>query len=138
MEIYKRIPEEQLANKGKEIYKKYFDASSNYELNVEGKLRKELDENIKAPSRGTFDGCQASIWKMLELDCYPKFIQSVKYKEYMGKRLLLISFRICLNQQRIIILLTILECLASGTDTPRTRDSRSATVWMVEDWYARK
>jgi regulator of G-protein signaling len=85
IEWYKRLPESDIPAKGAEIYKKYFDPSSTYELNIDGKLRKELNEKIKGGyTREVFDACQASVWKSMELDCFPKFLQSPQYKHYKG------------------------------------------------------
>lgn len=90
IEWFKRLGDAELATKGKEIYQKYFDPSSKYELNVDGKLRKELDESMKSGiTRTIFDNCQASVWKSMELDCFPKFLQSARYKQYKGKLQLL-------------------------------------------------
>lgn len=86
VEWYKRLGDPELPAKGSEIYNKYFDPKSNYELNIDAKLRKELEANMKnGAKRNTFDNCQGSVWKMMELDCFPKFLQSARYKHYKGR-----------------------------------------------------
>lgn len=84
IEDYKSLPDSEKPTRAREIYNKYFDPKSKYEINVEGKVRKELDELIKNPDKNTFSNCQGAVWKVMELDCFPKFAQSEKYKEFKG------------------------------------------------------
>jgi hypothetical protein len=84
VECYKRLRDEELMPRGREIWNKYFDPKSAYELNIEGRLKNELQANLRTPNRHAFEACQQSIWKLLEHDCFPKFLQSQKYKDYKG------------------------------------------------------
>ncbi|KYQ94238.1 hypothetical protein DLAC_04532 [Tieghemostelium lacteum] len=74
----------QTKDRCKEIYEKYFSASSKYELNIDSFQRKELDEKIKAGTinNDIFLAIQNSIRKLLEMDAIPLFTKSEQYKKY--------------------------------------------------------
>ena len=56
-----------------DIYLKYIvDPSSNYELNISSAEVRNLKNQIGKPDTNTFDRIQTSIFKMVELDCYPR------------------------------------------------------------------
>jgi hypothetical protein len=86
VEDLKMLGDSEVPTRVKEIYDKYFDAASQYELNVPGSLRKELVELVKTPSKSTFNAAQASVWKVMEHDSFPKFLQSDKLKNFKGCR----------------------------------------------------
>lgn len=85
VEEYKKSPENELQARANEIWDKYFNPKSNYELNVEGKLKSGLEQNLKNPTPNLFDGPQQAIWKVMEHDSFPKFVQTQRWKQFKGK-----------------------------------------------------
>jgi hypothetical protein len=62
--------------------KKYFSTDSQYELNVDSKVRNELEAQAKKGvfTVDTFDKAQSQIWNVMEMDCFPKFIASKSFQ----------------------------------------------------------
>jgi regulator of G-protein signaling len=69
--------------KASQIYEKYFSPSSPYELNIADPVKKEVQESLKSPGASMFNKVEGSIFKLLEVDSYPRFIQSPVYQTYM-------------------------------------------------------
>ncbi len=88
VEEYKKLSEEERKDRSQEIYDKYFDPESKYELNVEGKMKKDLASQLPSTDINIFLGLQESVWNVLEHDCFPKFLQSKMYQNYKGLELL--------------------------------------------------
>lgn len=65
-----------------EIFDKYFNQQSKYELNVPGPLLEELKEKMKNPNTTIFNRVQQSIFKLVETDCYPRFIKSNLFRSH--------------------------------------------------------
>lgn len=60
--------------------------SSPYELNIEGALRSKVENNVENNvTKNLFDGAQEHVWKIMYLDCVPKFLASGDYEDYKGK-----------------------------------------------------
>jgi regulator of G-protein signaling len=72
-----------IKKKATKIFDKYFSTSSQYELNIADPVKKEVTENMKSPSASTFQKVEGSIFKLIETDSYPRFIQTPIYKSYM-------------------------------------------------------
>jgi len=61
---------------------------SDYELNVDAKLKRKLQKLLSNPDPLMFDPIQRSIWDLMVLDSVPKFLQSDQYEDYKaGKKL---------------------------------------------------
>ncbi|PRP77644.1 regulator of G-protein signaling 7 isoform 1 [Planoprotostelium fungivorum] len=77
-----------LKNRAAEIYLKYIvDSSSGYELNISGALVNEIKNTIGHPYAAIFNRAQASVFRLVEMDCYPKFIRHPPYMEFIDARI---------------------------------------------------
>jgi len=82
-EDYKTITNKKLRKvRAEEIYHKYFNPDSTYEVNIDGELKKELDLAMVDPDENTFNNIQKAIWRLMEMDSYPRFVGSEIYKNY--------------------------------------------------------
>jgi len=86
VEEYKKLQEssERQREKCQEIFKKYFDKDSIYEVNIDADLRRELEQSIENPDANTFNKAQKAVWMLMAMDSYPRFINSELYKNYVA------------------------------------------------------
>ncbi|GAM21958.1 hypothetical protein SAMD00019534_051330 [Acytostelium subglobosum LB1] len=86
-ENYRLIDSEELRMKrSKEIYDKYFNSSSRYELNIDHIQRAYLQDRICTPTSDLFLPIQGSIRKILELDTIPLFSKSECYRMFIKRK----------------------------------------------------
>jgi hypothetical protein len=86
-----------LSTRAEEIYKQYFQQNSVYELNIDSTLKAKVSKAKETPSKDMFDPVQEHIWKIMCLDCVPKFIQSSDYEDYRGLLVTIQSVDNCLQ-----------------------------------------
>jgi len=85
---FQKSPEEDVPKLASELYSKYFTSETTYEVNIDAKLKKDLDASMSSPSRNMFNEIQKSVWGLMAFDCLPKFLQSDVYEKFKaGKRL---------------------------------------------------
>ncbi|PRP87959.1 hypothetical protein PROFUN_02696 [Planoprotostelium fungivorum] len=112
VENYKNLPQEELEVVGREIYDKYISKDSPYEINIDSKMRKQVVASVAVGyTQNIFTPIQNAIWKSMELDTFPKFLQSPAYKK-----------------------------LQSGNTTAKTKitRTRSGTLGMVDRYFERQ
>lgn len=69
-----------------------------YEINIDGKTKQIILENMKSPSRFMFDAAAEHVYTLLlKKDSYPRFIRSEHYKD------LLVNGVQPFNKQRFLI-----------------------------------
>lgn len=76
MEEYKQLPADQMPAQAKVILGRYFELGSDYEINTDHHQKIALKERIDNPSLDMFDEIQISIFLLMRLDSYPKFLES--------------------------------------------------------------
>lgn len=55
------------------------------EINIDGKTMERVHQEMKTPSRFTFDCAQEHVYTLLlKKDCYPRFIRSEHYKNLLA------------------------------------------------------
>jgi regulator of G-protein signaling len=55
------------------------------EINIDGKTMEKVHQEMKTPSRFTFDAAQEHVYTLLlKKDCYPRFIRSEYYKNLLA------------------------------------------------------
>lgn len=55
------------------------------EINIDGKTMEKVHQEMKSPSRFTFDAAQEHVYTLLlKKDCYPRFIRSDYYKNLLA------------------------------------------------------
>lgn len=55
------------------------------EINIDGKTMERVHQEMKSPSRFTFDCAQEHVYTLLlKKDCYPRFIRSEHYKNLLA------------------------------------------------------
>lgn len=86
VEEYKIVPDEDLFERGSALYEKYFTLGSDWEVNADHYQKLELKEKIKNPTREVFDDIQISIFVLMRMDSYPKFMESPAYARYERKK----------------------------------------------------
>jgi regulator of G-protein signaling len=85
VEEYKQVDgEEGMKERAQEIYDRYFQLGSEWEINADHYQKIELRERIKDPTKEIFDDIQISIFVLMRMDSYPKFMESDKFAKYMG------------------------------------------------------
>lgn len=55
------------------------------EINIDGKTMEKVQQELKQPSRFTFDSAAEHVYTLLlKKDCYPRFIRSEHYKSLLA------------------------------------------------------
>lgn len=68
----------------KHIWQKYFTEGSLYEVNIAAIERDVIAASINKPHQHMFDAVQQSIFGLMRMDSFPKFINSELYKRARG------------------------------------------------------
>jgi len=71
----------QLVNYARIIYDKYFAENSPQEVNVSSESKKKLCNRLQNPERRAFDNIEEEIFRLMELDSFPKYQESEAYKK---------------------------------------------------------
>ncbi|XP_037530404.1 regulator of G-protein signaling 1 [Nematolebias whitei] len=61
------------------IYKEFVQVDAPRQVNIDCVTRKEIRENISHPGPNCFDRAQRLIYRLMENDCYPRFLKSELY-----------------------------------------------------------
>lgn len=68
----------------KEIYGTFLAPSAPLEINIDSKTRSDLMRRmVENPTSDLFDGCQDHVYRLMERDCFRRFVQSNIYKEFV-------------------------------------------------------
>ncbi|CAL7948721.1 unnamed protein product [Xylocopa violacea] len=75
----------QIANKVNEIFKEFLAPGAPCEINIDGKTMEKVHQEMKNPSRFTFDSAAEHVYTLLlKKDCYPRFIRSDQYRNLLA------------------------------------------------------
>ncbi|CAH1104304.1 unnamed protein product, partial [Psylliodes chrysocephalus] len=81
----RRSAQSQIAWKVQEIFEEFLAPGAPCEINIDGKTMEKVHQEMKAPSRFTFDAAQEHVYTLLlKKDCYPRFIRSEYYKNLLA------------------------------------------------------
>nr|XP_018911128.1 PREDICTED: regulator of G-protein signaling 7 isoform X2 [Bemisia tabaci] len=81
----RRSAQSQIPKKVKQIYEEFLEAGAPCEINIDGKTMEKTLEEMKNPSRFTFDSAAEHVYTLLlKKDCYPRFIRSDHYKAVLS------------------------------------------------------
>ncbi|KAI4462239.1 G-protein gamma-like [Holotrichia oblita] len=77
----RRSSQSQIQRKVYEIFDEFLAPGAPCEINIDGKTMEKVHQEMKNPSRFTFDAAQEHVYTLLlKKDCYPRFIRSEHYK----------------------------------------------------------
>ncbi|CAH1731384.1 unnamed protein product [Aphis gossypii] len=104
---FKEKKELEILQVSKQIYDEFLSPGAPCEINIDGKTKQKILENMKSPSRFMFDDAAEHVYTLLlKKDSYPRFIRSEHYKD------LLVNGVQPLNKQRFLIqTLAVIDCL---------------------------
>ncbi|XP_043471223.1 uncharacterized protein LOC122504265 isoform X3 [Leptopilina heterotoma] len=75
----------QIAEKVNEIFKEFLAPGAPCEINIDGKTMEKVHQEMKNPSRFTFDSAAEHVYALLlKKDCYPRFIRSDHYRNLLA------------------------------------------------------
>ncbi|CAK9293380.1 unnamed protein product [Gordionus sp. m RMFG-2023] len=80
----KTAPAKQVAEIVQTIYDNYFSTSATFSLNIDCKSENLTRENMKNPSRNTFDEAAEHIYQLMKSDSYNRFIRSDLFKDILA------------------------------------------------------
>ena len=84
VEAYKELPPDQLAAGAAAIQARYFELGSEYEINLDHHQKIHLKERSSNPTPDLYDEIQISIFLLMRLDSYPKFLESDQFRAAQG------------------------------------------------------
>uniref|UniRef100_A0A665SWV8 Regulator of G-protein signaling 1 n=1 Tax=Echeneis naucrates TaxID=173247 RepID=A0A665SWV8_ECHNA len=80
-EDYKKITSMTEREAGaKKIYTEFVQVDALKQINIDCVTREEISENISQPGPNCFDRAQRLIYRLMENDCYPRFLKSEIYQ----------------------------------------------------------
>ncbi|KZC15092.1 Regulator of G-protein signaling 7, partial [Dufourea novaeangliae] len=75
----------QIHNKVNEIFKEFLAPGAPCEINIDGKTMEKVHQEMRHPSRFTFDSAAEHVYTLLlKKDCYPRFIRSDQYRNLLA------------------------------------------------------
>ncbi|KAK2588002.1 hypothetical protein KPH14_004077 [Odynerus spinipes] len=75
----------QITEKVHEIFKEFLAPGAPCEINIDGKTMEKVHQEMKNPSRFTFDSAAEHVYTLLlKKDCYPRFIRSDHYRSLLA------------------------------------------------------
>ncbi|XP_078044620.1 regulator of G-protein signaling 7 isoform X2 [Augochlora pura] len=75
----------QIPGKVNEIFKEFLAPGAPCEINIDGKTMEKVHQEMKNPSRFTFDSAAEHVYTLLlKKDCYPRFIRSDPYRNLLA------------------------------------------------------
>ncbi|CAG9860594.1 unnamed protein product [Phyllotreta striolata] len=81
----RRSAQSQIAWKVQEIFDEFLAPGAPCEINIDGKTMEKVQQEMKTPTRFTFDSAQEHVYTLLlKKDCYPRFIRSEYYKNLLA------------------------------------------------------
>ena len=87
VEEFKQLVTEEMPAGAKVILNRYFELGSEYEINTDHHQKIALKEHMDNPTLDMFDEIQISIFLLMRLDSYPKFLESEAFALAQGKTL---------------------------------------------------
>ncbi|XP_023714434.1 uncharacterized protein LOC111868217 isoform X2 [Cryptotermes secundus] len=77
----RRSAQSQIQRKVREIFDEFLAPGAPCEINIDGKTMERVHQELRAPTRFTFDSAAEHVYTLLlKKDCYPRFIRSEHYK----------------------------------------------------------
>ena len=72
--------------RAKQIYDKYFSDKSQYQINVSSNIVTQLKKRLETQNidSSLYQPAQSAVFSLLEMDSFPRFLQSEKYQSYKG------------------------------------------------------
>lgn len=67
------------------IHSEFLQRGSTSEVNVSANVQKEVERDIKDPSRYAFTAAQEQIYQLMQNDIYPRFLKSPEYQGMLKK-----------------------------------------------------
>ncbi|CAH1995643.1 unnamed protein product [Acanthoscelides obtectus] len=81
----RRSAQSQISWKVQDIFEEFLAPGAPCEINIDGKTMERVHQEMKTPSRFTFDAAQEHVYTLLlKKDCYPRFIRSEYYKNLLA------------------------------------------------------
>ncbi|XP_054271543.1 regulator of G-protein signaling 7-like isoform X2 [Macrosteles quadrilineatus] len=81
----RRSSHSQIPLKVQEIYEEFLAPGAPCEINIDGKTMEKTQQEMKNPTRWTFDYAAEHVYTLLlKKDCYPRFIRSDHYKNLLA------------------------------------------------------
>ncbi|XP_076182810.1 uncharacterized protein LOC143154758 isoform X2 [Ptiloglossa arizonensis] len=75
----------QIPDKVNEIFKEFLASGAPCEINIDGRTMEKVHQEMKNPSRFTFDSAAEHVYTLLlKKDCYPRFIRSDQYRNLLA------------------------------------------------------
>ncbi|KYN41367.1 Regulator of G-protein signaling 7 [Trachymyrmex septentrionalis] len=75
----------QIPDKVNEIFREFLAPGAPCEINIDGKTMERIHQEMKNPSRFTFDSAAEHVYTLLlKKDCYPRFIRSDQYRNLLA------------------------------------------------------
>ncbi|KYM95634.1 PREDICTED: uncharacterized protein LOC108780164 isoform X2 [Cyphomyrmex costatus] len=75
----------QIPDKVNEIFREFLAPGAPCEINIDGKTMEKIHQEMKNPSRFTFDSAAEHVYTLLlKKDCYPRFIRSDQYRNLLA------------------------------------------------------
>ncbi|XP_076656054.1 regulator of G-protein signaling 11 isoform X1 [Halictus rubicundus] len=75
----------QIPDKVNEIFREFLAPGAPCEINIDGKTMEKVHQEMKSPSRFTFDSAAEHVYTLLlKKDCYPRFIRSDQYRNLLA------------------------------------------------------
>ncbi|KAG7209131.1 hypothetical protein KM043_015275 [Ampulex compressa] len=75
----------QISDKVNEIFKEFLAPGAPCEINIDGKTMEKVHQEMKTPTRFTFDSAAEHVYTLLlKKDCYPRFIRSDQYRSLLA------------------------------------------------------
>nr|CAD7578622.1 unnamed protein product [Timema californicum] len=77
----RRSAQSHIQRKVKDIFDEFLAPGAPCEINIDGKTMERVHQELRTPSRFTFDSAAEHVYALLlKKDCYPRFIRSEHYK----------------------------------------------------------
>ncbi|XP_053169504.1 regulator of G-protein signaling 20 isoform X2 [Hemicordylus capensis] len=70
-----------IQEKARRIYEDYVSILSPKEVSLDSRVREVINRNMLEPSKHSFDDAQLQIYTLMHRDSYPRFMNSVIYKD---------------------------------------------------------
>ncbi|XP_019870595.2 regulator of G-protein signaling 11 isoform X2 [Aethina tumida] len=81
----RRSAQSQIPRMVEAIFKEFLAPAAPCEINIDGKTMEKIHQEMKNPTRFTFDAAQEHVYTLLlKKDCYPRFIRSEYYKTLLA------------------------------------------------------
>ncbi|KAG7220038.1 hypothetical protein INR49_018455 [Caranx melampygus] len=78
---YKKLTSErERTAAAKRIYTEFVQVDALRQINIDCVTREEISESISQPGPNCFDKAQRLIYRLMENDCYPRFLKSETYQ----------------------------------------------------------